>query len=175
MLSEHDEFLAEYAQQHGLERLPQVEVVRHVTPQESMGVHNDCVAARGWTQLPDGAFQFPSDQERAFALTMYECMAAYPVDPAYSQSVTKTQWRAIYQYWQQETVPCLEGEGFDVPEPPSEEAFLANPTSWSPDSPGVRDQVAARVAQGDYRDVEFVFTQVCAVSPPAEVRLAEDR
>lgn len=174
-VSKHDEFLTAYAQEHGIDPLPDVEVVRYVTPVESADVQNECVAGKGWTQLPDGSFQFPTDQEQAFAIAMYECMAAYPVDTDYTGSLTEVQWQATFEYWKEEVVPCLESEGLDVAEPPSEETFLANPTSWSPDSLSVRDQVAERVADGEYPSIEHVFTDVCPVSPPTDVRFADER
>ena len=41
---------------------------------------------------------------------------------------------------------------------------------WSPDTPEVRDQVAVRVAAGELISHEYVFTDVCPVYPPAEIR-----
>jgi hypothetical protein len=166
---EHAEFLADFAAQQGLDDLPEVQVVRTVTPEESKAVVDECVADQGWAQLPDGTFQFPSEQDRAFAMAMYICYASYPVDAAYTGPLDQQQWAAIYDYWIDETLPCLADQGFSLPEPPSRETFLSSPT-WSPDTPEVRDQVAVRVAAGELISHEYVFTDVCPVYPPAEIR-----
>lgn len=169
------DYLDDFAEAHGIDPVPEVDVVRYVTPAESASIQNQCVADKGWSQLPDGTFQFPTDQEQAFALAMYECKAAYPVDPDYLSAPTEAQWKAIFAYWRNETVPCLEAEGFEIKEPPSEESFLADPTRWSPDTASVREQVGARVSEGAYPSVEHVFTDVCPVTPPDDVRLVDER
>lgn len=168
--TEHSEFLSAFAAQHGLgDDLPEVEVVRTVTPSESKQVVDECVADQGWAQLPDGTFQYPTEQDRSFALAMYTCYASYPVDEAYAEPLSEAQWDAVYSYWVEETLPCLSAEGYDVPEPPSRETFLSNPT-WSPDTPEVRAQVSNRVATGELISHEYVFTDVCPVSPPDDIR-----
>lgn len=171
--NEHQRFLDDFAATNGLEDVPEVDVVRVVTPAESREVVDECVSAQGWSQLPDGTFTYPSEQDEAFSLAMYICLASYPVDEAYTTPIEPQQWSAIYDYWLSDTLPCLAAEGFEVPEPPSKESFLANPV-WSPDTPEVREQVAARVSAGSFPSHEYVFTEVCPVMPPDDVRFTKD-
>lgn len=69
-----------------------------------------------------------------------------------------------------QVVPCLQEQGIEVPEAPSLETFLAG-RSWTADGDVVRAQLEDLVADGRRPDVEHVFTQVCPVTPPEEVRL----
>lgn len=167
--TEREEWLASYAAAHDIDPVPEVAVVHVVTPSESKAVVDECVVDQGWEQLPDSTFQYPSEQDQAFALAMYVCMASYPVDPTLTGPPDQDQWAAIYDYWMTETMPCLDAEGYELSEPPSRETFLASPT-WSPDTPGVRDQIAVQVRDGTVPSHEHVFTEVCPVMPPDDVR-----
>lgn len=153
---------------YGIEDPPQVDPIREITPAESKEVHDQCLVERGWV-MSEGGFTYPADQRQAFFLESYICIASYPIRQEYLEPLDEAAWGRIYDYWVSETVPCFRAEGLDVSEPPTKETFLEG-RAWTPDSDYVRSQVEERVQQGEYPDTEHVFTTVCEVTPPPEVR-----
>lgn len=164
-----DEALADLAEMYGIQDPPEVDPIRHITPSESKILIDECMRGRGWSVV-DGHIQFTSEQRDSLNMDSYICAAQYPVRQEYLQPLDAASWGRIYDYWVSETVPCLNSEGLTVNEPPTRETFVER-RAWTPDSDAVRDQVRDRVSQGEYPDIEHVFTEVCPVSPPEEVRL----
>jgi hypothetical protein len=164
-----EEALADVAEMYGIQDPPEVEPVREITPAESKEVIDQCLADRGWP-VEDGHIQFTSDQRDSLDMDSYICTAMYPIRQEYLEPLDEAAWGRIYDYWVSETIPCLRAEGLDVAEPPTKVTFVAS-RSWTPDNDHVRSQVEKRVAEGDYADAEHVFTAVCPVTPPPEVRL----
>lgn len=164
--------IAAVAEMLGIEDPPEVEPTREVTPAESKAVVDECVVERGWPMDEHGGFSYPEEQSAAFDIDYYVCIASYPIRQEYLQPLDDAAWSRIYDYWTTTTVPCLRDEGLEVAEPPTRETFLAS-RAWTPDDSSVRRQVEDLVAQGRYPGVEHVFTQVCPVSPPEDVRLGQ--
>lgn len=164
-----DEALADLAEMYEIQDPPVVEPIRHITPAESKTLIDECMTDRGWPVV-DGHIQFTSEQRDSLNMDSYICAAQYPIRPEYLQPLDGAAWGRIYDYWVNEALPCLESEGLTVNEPPSRETFVER-RAWTPDSDQVRDQVRDRVRQGEYPDIEHVFTEVCPVSPPEEVQL----
>jgi hypothetical protein len=75
-----EEQLAGLAESMGLENPPVVEVIREVTPEESETVIPQCLTERGWV-AEDRIYTIRTEQQRAFDLDRYRCLAAYPVNP----------------------------------------------------------------------------------------------
>lgn len=164
-----EEALADLAEMYGIQDPPQVEPIREITPAESKRVYDECMVERGWPVV-NGHIRFTQDQRESLNMDQYICKAKYPIRQEYLQPLDEAAWGRVYDYWVSETLPCLESEGLVIAEPPTRETFVER-RAWTPDSDAVRDQVRDRVGQGDYPDIEHVFTEVCPVSPPEEVRL----
>ena len=166
-----DEVLVGVAEMYRIDNPPIVEPIREITPAESLDVINACLVERGWA-MSDGTFTYPEEQDEAFRRDSYICTASYPIRQEYLAPLDAAAWSRVYDFWQTATLPCLRAEGIVVSDPPTKETFIANPT-WTPDGALVREQVEALVAEGKYPDAEHVFTDVCPVSPPPEVRLGD--
>jgi hypothetical protein len=119
---------------------PDVELVRLVDPYEWPQVQAECMHGEGFPDvaiLPDGGLQpglSDEAQESAYLLSRYVCTAKYPIDPKYAAPLTAEQIGAVYDYYLDDLVPCLEDNGYSVPEPPSREVFEENFAGerWSP-------------------------------------------
>jgi hypothetical protein len=167
------EQLRSVAEMYGIADPPAVEPVREITPVESQKAIDDCLAERGWTRHPKGGFEYPLEQQEAYNMDAYICTASYPIRAEYLEPLDEAAWRRIFDYWITETVPCLRAEGIDVPEPPTIETFLSS-QYWTPDGDAVRGQVERLASEGVYPNAEYVFAELCPVSPPAEVRLGSN-
>ena len=123
----------------GAER-PDVEQVRLIDPFEWAQVQAQCMRDEGFTDvvvLPDGGIKPGAgndQQQSAYALARYVCNAKYPIDPKYTAPLSEVQIRAVYDYFLNDLVPCLEDNGHSVPEPPSLEVFIETfaTSRWSP-------------------------------------------
>jgi hypothetical protein len=120
---------------------PTVELVRLVTPAEQPEAVASCLRDAGYADAEsrdDGALMpgtVPAGQESAHALTKFTCYAKYPIDPKYDQPPNEAQLRYLYAYWQNELVPCLEGESVSVADAPSWAVFqetYGTPEMWDP-------------------------------------------
>lgn len=82
-LATHERDLARKADQNGIVDLPDVAVVRWITPHEEMFVMADCLIAAGWpiTNVSAAGYEVavPEDQESAMIRSDYICGAQYPV------------------------------------------------------------------------------------------------
>lgn len=154
---------------YGIDDPPVVSPVREITPAESKQVFDECMAERGWS-VENGHIQFTAEQRSSLYLDRYICAAMYPIRQEYLEPLDEPGWGRVHDYWLGETVPCLRAQGFHVPDPPTKRTFIEE-RSWTPDGDDVRTQVEEPVLEGEFPDVEHVFTSVCPVTPPPEVRL----
>lgn len=126
----HQETLEGMAFVLGLEGqdLPGVEVRRVVDPPHQEAAVTECMAEEGYLKGPDGTWPGISVEQRdIFTTALYVCHAAYPVPSVYTQAWDEEQKQAMYRYTTDSLVPCLEEEGYAVPEAPSQEVFV---DSW---------------------------------------------
>lgn len=163
--------MQDMAQELGITDPPSVTVVREITPSESRTVLNSCLSEAGWELTQEGsgaaAYDISPDQEDAFNLAYYTCVAQYPVEAKYSEPYTDEQFGILYDHWTDTTIPCLEGLGYEVRDVPSRQTFIENPT-WLP-QPGITDAVSADVSAGRWQSWDQVFEEECPVDPPEDV------
>lgn len=119
---------------------PDVDRVRFVDPIEWPTVQAECMHAAGFPDTavsPDGGLSpgaLAPGQEDAYLLARYVCVAQHPIDPKYSVPLTEQQIQAVYRYYVDDLIPCLEREGYTVPAPPSVEVFIETfgTSQWMP-------------------------------------------
>lgn len=80
------------------------------------------VAANGVIAFPDG---IPPSQKDAVDLINYTCFLMFPLDPGYVEDFSEPQLRALYDYFVEAYVPCLESIRRPYPNPPpSKDVFV---------------------------------------------------
>jgi hypothetical protein len=113
---------------------PTIEMIRYVSGHEWAGVMEGCMHDLGWPDTkatPDGGLdsgRIENSQVGARDLAMYTCSAKYPIDPKYSIPLTNDELSELYDYLANELQPCLEEEGYEVPDAPSRETFIESYT-----------------------------------------------
>ncbi|MCK0111816.1 hypothetical protein MWU75_06660 [Ornithinimicrobium sp. F0845] len=121
---------------------PEVDLIREVGDDAWLAVHVECLTQAGFppTSNDDQAVRWdtPAEQSDAFALAEFTCAAQYPRLMAYQQPYSAEQLALMYDWMVEETIPCLAGEGYEVTDVISLEAFRASyaPESgfWTPDA-----------------------------------------
>jgi hypothetical protein len=109
---------------------PEVEFARYIDQSEWPPAIADCLVGQGFADvkaMPDGGIEsgpVPPAQAEAYAVAMYVCSAQYPMDPKYLAPMTDDRIGALYDYYVDEMVPCLEAEGYAVPPAPSRETYI---------------------------------------------------
>ena len=109
---------------------PEVARIRFVTPEEWPQTQADCLHESGFPDvvvLPDGGIEpegLTDAQMESYLMARYTCTAMYPIDPKFTAPLTPEQIGAVYDYYLDDLIPCLEAEGYAVPEPPSRALFL---------------------------------------------------
>lgn len=91
--------------------------IRTITPGEWTVVHSTCLTERGFavTITPDGGISssgVPSEQQPALQAAIDECGQLYPIDPMYLEPLGRDQLRALYDWYVDVSVPCLEDLGY---------------------------------------------------------------
>jgi hypothetical protein len=86
---------------------------------------------------------------------------SFPIDPKYTTPLTDQQLGALYDYNLNTLVPCLEAEGYEVPDAPSKttfiDTFLSDP--WYP--------YADAFGSGSYSQAEYYrVSELCPQWPP---------
>lgn len=118
--------------------VPDVERVRLVSLEEWPLAMAECLSAEGFGAVAeDGGLSAsaPFGQELPYAIAYYVCSVEYPIDPRVMVPLVEDQIRYLYDYYTQVMTPCLEAEGYEVPEPPSRQTFVSTygqPGSWAP-------------------------------------------
>ncbi len=143
---------------------PETTVVRTVEHDEWAAAMADCLREAGFPDVraePDGGLSWETSQADQFALAKYICSEQYPLDPQYDVQVTDEQLGKLYDYLTLVQVPCLEAQGFEIPEAPSKTRFIEtyfDSPEWLPYAQVVGPEVAEEAYE---RAVEL-----CPQNPP---------
>lgn len=103
-------------------------VIREITPDEQEQTMLDCLAEFGFfperDELTGGTtLTMTAEQFEAYWTAEYLCAAQYPLAPKYYQHHTAEQLAILYDWQLQEAIPCLEGLGLTIEDPPTFESF----------------------------------------------------
>lgn len=118
--------------------VPEVERVRLVSLEEWPAAMAERLSAEGFVAVAEGgglSTDAPYGQELQYAIAYYVCSVEYPIDPRVMVPLVEDQIRYLYDYYTTVMTPCLEAEGYEVPEPPSRQTFVSTygqPGSWAP-------------------------------------------
>ena len=115
--------------------VPEVERIAFIGPDEWAETIAACLNEDGFSAVAQdgGLASAPTEgQELPFAIATYVCNAKYPINPRTNVELNDDQLRYLYEYYTQVLTPCLNEEGFDVPEPPSLQTYVS---SWRAGSP----------------------------------------
>lgn len=118
--------------------VPEVAQVRLVTLEEWPFAIAECLSAQGFLATAiDGGLSAgaPAGQEMPYAIAYYVCSVEHPINPRQMVPLVDDQIRYLYDYYTQVMTPCLEAEGYQVPDPPSLQTFMSSygqPGSWAP-------------------------------------------
>jgi hypothetical protein len=96
---------------------------------------DECLTHRGFirVRLPSGIYEIDSGgQQEALAEAFDECVqAAYAALP--SAPPADAAYYAMYYDFLVELKSCVEGEGYEVPDPPSRDSFVdSDGANWHP-------------------------------------------
>jgi hypothetical protein len=165
-LREVEELAQAFEQENGVPPPDDTEFVRFVEPTEYGEVHAACARDQGFGARGtfDGGTEYdvvPEDQGLALHEAIYRCQVAYPVHPQYHVPKTEVQIRVIFDYYVNELVPCLVAEGYQVPEAPSWETFLA---SYETSGQWFPYDVVGYSTEEDWQHVN----RTCPQGPPLE-------
>lgn len=161
-----EEDLEFLARELGLETAHPVPVVREITASESQEVWLDCMAEGGWVADEQGGIRMPPEQSDAYATASYECFAAYPVEERFLQGLSPQAWEVIYDHHVENFAPCVAQYGYQAPDLPTKEVFLADPvgayvhSEFAEEMRALRQQFAA-----DGLDDEEFTEQTCPIAP----------
>ncbi len=165
-IAAHDAELKAFAESAGLTDVPNVAVVRWVSPDEQTQTHASCLHDEGFdvTLEPDGSISadYPADQDSAYDLASYVCLAKYPVDPKYTRPLNDIQIRRVYDYDVDVLVPCLEAAGYgsDIPSWSVFHSKWIEGRPWNP-----ANDIFANLGPDAFRDA----TAACEADPPLDV------
>lgn len=89
-----------------------------------------CLADQGFEAqaIPDGiemVSEPPRDQLEALNVAAFTCAMSYPVDPRTQEQLDEAGARTLYAHLVDVALPCIEGLGHHVEEPPTEDVWLA--------------------------------------------------
>lgn len=128
---------------------------------------HSCMIDAGWpvTTTPDGGIEFPDrpeDQNPVLEADWELCREKFPVDPKYRQPLTVDQLTFLYNWFVNESIPCLEGEGYTDFDPPSLDVFIDtyDTEGWSP----YRDLNTDQLPMGGW----YSLTETCPQNPPVD-------
>jgi hypothetical protein len=125
-----DQALVQEAEALGVDVPTDIEFVRYISPDEFGAVLAACMTEQGFeaTETFDGGVRYapiPDEQGEAQREALIRCKVRYPVHPRYHLPTTESELLMLYDYWVDVVVPCLADEGFEAPEHPSPETFVA--------------------------------------------------
>lgn len=118
--------------------VPEVDRVRLVSLEEWPNAMAECLSAEGFVAIAeDGGLSTsaPFGQELPYAISYYVCSVEYPINPRVMVPLVEDQIRYLYEYYTQVMTPCLDAEGYEVPEAPSLQTFVSTygqSGSWAP-------------------------------------------
>lgn len=164
----HAEELRGLADDLGIVDPPAVDVVRVVALDESVGARQLCMEELGFpVEGPTAGileWEVSEGQQEAFSLALYTCTARYPIAAEDMAPLDETQMGALYDHWQDETIPCLEALGYAVEQPPSRESFVEGGVVWDPRE-STYESVMLDVERGRWADEESVYSGDCPTEP----------
>ena len=113
-------------------------VIGPVASQFEASLHfSECMADRGW---PDyyvnengtgfGYRSIDLATTDAEAIDWYECFAAHPVDARYTMDSVE-QFDFVYDYFQDQLIPCLAEHGYDIARAPTRLEFRTIFEGWT--------------------------------------------
>lgn len=119
---------------------PRVGLVRWIKPEEFATTHVRCLNDAGFdvAVTDDGtginSETIPAAQTSALEMAMYTCSAQYSVDPRYSLPLSESQLGLMYDYMVESYIPCVEGLGHQLSDPPSKDVYIGSPPleRWQP-------------------------------------------
>lgn len=118
--------------------VPIVEKVRFVELDEWTAATASCLNDEGFdAEAVDNSLSStaPAGQEEPFAVATYVCALKYPINPRSNIPLNEDQIRYLYEYYTRVMTPCVEKEGFQVPEPPTQQSYIeryGQEGSWNP-------------------------------------------
>lgn len=157
------DFLADEA---GFAEPPKVDIIRWVSLNEWPQAQTECLREAGWpVELENGGVvmkPLPESQAQAYRQASYVCTAKYPVDARQSAKLSPAQNETLYDYYVEWAVPCLQGQGYQTPEPATREVWAAAefPSSvWDPWSLVPPDDwYTSRVTCPLYPDLQYLWS-----------------
>jgi hypothetical protein len=169
----HEEELERLAVQFGLDPkdLPQVDVVREISPEESDEVTVECMTEQGFPPDRGGgtmSWTTPDGQLLGLNTALYVCQAKYPVAHRYRESLSREQLELVYDHQVEVMVPCIRDLGYDVPEPPSRERFLERNGTWEELAQLEPQVVQDAIRTGRWESYQD-FLDACPPMPPHDV------
>lgn len=132
-----------------------------------------CMVESGWpvATTPDGGIEYPEvtpEQADKMVADFDGCNhEKFPIDPNYLEPYTESQMTYLYQWYLDESIPCLEDLGYDGFDPPSLNVFIdtfETPTRWAP----YLDIDNEQIPTGAW----YTLNEECPQYPPAEDILA---
>ncbi|MGA7096543.1 MAG: hypothetical protein WB245_03140 [Acidimicrobiia bacterium] len=141
--------------------------VRFIHPDEWTLVRSQCMIDKGWpvTTTPDGGISYThigEDQQPEMQADDELCGRMFPVDPKYRQPLTVEQLTFLYDWFVNESIPCLEAEGYTNFDPPSLDVFIDtyDTEGWSP----YRDLNTDQLGPGAW----YALQEACPQGPPVD-------
>jgi len=171
----HEEQMQDMADDYGITAPPEVDVVREITPDESVTVIADCMRDAGWpAQIVDGVaeYEFTLQQEEEFNRSHLTCHAQYPIDQRYTRPWTDEQVALAYEHVTSVWIPCLAQHGVELPAP-SEAVFRQSPQSGWYDSQALFTQLQTLEESGEIESVEWLQEE-CPQWPPDSVLFPQE-
>lgn len=128
---------------------PSDDFVRFVTVEDAAEVWVECIRSEGFpvTLLPGNGVGYqdvPPAQGAAATAAGDLCSRRFPIDPLYLEPFNAAQLDFLYDFYVEESVPCLEGLGFTGFDPPAQATFAATyggQETWTPFSDITEEQI----------------------------------
>lgn len=151
--------------------------VRYLTPDTLIQARVRCLTALGFPQVvfPDGegfrpaSASVPAEARDADAV----CLDRYPLHPLYEGPLDRAQLGVLYDWYVEESAPCLRERGVPVEVAPPEDVFVeAYPDTWLPYRSLDLDDLSVTTVDGDTLEGGSAWDELqraCPQSPPTDV------
>lgn len=109
---------------------PTVELEEYTDPDDTTEVYRTCMREAGhedWTEINFNAL---GDAPAAERLDLYVCISRFPLHPSYYGLYSEGQLDAIYDYYQESLVPCMQASGIDVQGVPTRRVRQQSSRPW---------------------------------------------
>lgn len=133
-LNERDWLLEQYPD--AVAPLPsEIQRIRLIDESEWSDTLAECLTGKGFEALNSSSGGIsvgpvPTGQDSALAVAAYICSVEYPVQP--SEPLSTDEIGLLYDYFVTDLIPCLEGNGYSIPNAPSREVFVEQFGSQGP-------------------------------------------